>query len=287
MSQNHPWSIELPKFGDAEQFTTWSGEQFARCDDSGFGQRFAEACPLPGIDPPAYQHRMLEFGGEHLLAGIRFKGGDVTHPFIDLLAWTGEPSPDWIPAIKNEFARLKPLSIRYAWPSDKPPPWMGEVDQYVYAGFPKCEPQEQIPPAHDLSWYQDFREHFDAWRSCSPLGKDVSPAETGDFQACLDDGHVAVASDNDGSFLGVAACRRGNQRALTGWTIIEEFVIPAAQGRGLGTALQLGLMQHLPECALVWGPIDGKNFASQATAARCGREAVETWWFVPIEPECR
>ena len=109
----------------------------------------------------------------------------------------------------------------------------------------------------------------------------MSPSDSDALHACLDDGHIVVAADGH-KFLGLAACRWRTERAFDGWSIIEEFVVPEAQGRGLGTALQRGLMHLLPRGDLVWGTIHGTNAASLATAARCGREPVETWWFVPL-----
>ena len=65
--------------------------------------------------------------------------------------------------------------------------------------------------------------------------------------------------------------------------IVEEFVVPEWRGRKLGVALQRALMSRLPVDDLVWGTILGANVASQATALRCGREMVETWWFAPVK----
>ena len=99
--------------------------------------------------------------------------------------------------------------------------------------------------------------------------------------ACLERGRVVLATDGH-KFLGVAACRWRAERAFAGWSMLEQFVVPEAQGRGLGATLQRGLMQRLPPGDLVWGTIHAANIASQVTAARCGREIVETWWFVPL-----
>lgn len=274
------WCSDIPRFGDADQYSKWLKEQHDKCNDEAFGQRFAASCPVPGLMAEAYQHRRFEVGGETLLAGIRFKGGDLAQPFVDLLAWTGAPSPQWIPATTREFSSFNPLAVRFCWSQDTEPPWPGEVDQYVYAGRARGAVHQWIMPARDCSWFDDFRRRFDEWQNTSRLGTEVRPAEADEFKACLDDGHVVVASC-DGTFLGVAACRRQSERAFVGWSIVEEFVVPQAQGRGLGTALQRGLMQCLPADELVWGTIHHKNMPSRKTAARCGRQAVETWWFTP------
>lgn len=279
-----PWNVDVPRLGDAHRLSNWLEAQRARCHDDTFARQFAEACPVPGVEAAAYRHRQMTVGGETLLVGIRFKGCDVAQPFVDLLAWTGEPQSAWIPAIGEEFAAFRPQAVRLGWSRETPPPWPGEVDQHVFAGRVggPYAGHELVISARDLAWFDDFHREFEQWRGASPLGDEVFPSELADFQDCLDSGHVVVAA-HDGRFLGVAACRRLAERAFAGWTIVEEFVVPEAQGRGLGTALQRGLLQRLPTGDVVWGTIHGRNLASQATARRCGRELVETWWFTPLE----
>ena len=276
-----PWCSELPRFGDPARVTDWLEKQLALCDDDAFARSFAASCPVSGLNCNAYRHRKLDVDGETLLVAIRFKGGDVAQPFVDLLAWTGEPCPGWIVAIEEAFAPFAPQAIRFRWSRDTPPPWPGEVDQHVFAGPAAGASHASVVPACDLSWFDEFRRSFEVWRTSSLLGLEVSPSDPGELNACLDDGHIVVATDGD-KFLGLAACLWRTERAFDGWSIIEEFVVPEAQGRGLGTALQRGLMHLLPPGDLVWGTIHGTNAASQATAARCGREPVETWWFVPL-----
>jgi len=276
-----PWCLDIPRFGNPARVSAWLKKQLALCDDDAFARRFAASCPVSGLDFDTYRHRTLDVEGETLLVGIRFKGCDTTQPFVDLLAWTGEPCPSWIVAIKEAFAPFTPRALRFRWSRDTKPPWPGEIDQQMFAGPAAGASHASVTPARDLSWSDDFRQAFDFWRSSSLLGSEVSPADLDELNACLDDGHIVVATDG-ATFLGLAACLWRTERAFEGWSIVEEFVISEAQGRGLGTALQRSLMRRLPPGDLVWGTIHGTNVASQATATRCGREPVETWWLVPF-----
>lgn len=252
------------------------------CDDDSFARGFAASCPVSGLGIDAYRHRKLEVNGDTLLVGIRFKGCDIAQPFVDLLAWSGEPCPGWIVAIEEAFAPFAPRAVRFRWSKESDSPWGGVVDQYVFAGPAVGTSHPSVEPARDLLWYDDFRQSFDDWQTSSPHGQEVCPSDLDDLKECFNNGHIAVAAEND-NFLGLAACIWQTERALEGWSIKEEFVVPKAQGRGLGSALQRGLMHLLPPGDLVWGTIHGSNVASQATAARCGREPVETWWFVPLD----
>ncbi len=273
-----PWSSNYPRFGDPSRVSDWLEKQLTLCDDDSFAQRFAASCPVLGLGFDAYRHRKLEVEGDTLLVGIRFKGGDTAKPFVDLLAWSGEPCSGWIVAIEEAFA---PQAVRIRWSNESDLPWEGEVDQYVFAGPAIGTSHPSVEPARDLSWYDNFRQAFDDWQTSSSLGQEVCPSDFGELKECLNNGHIVVAAEND-NFLGLAACIWQKERAFEGWSIKEEFVVPEVQGRGLGSVLQRGLMHLLPPGDLVWGTIHGTNAASQATAARCGREPVETWWFVPL-----
>jgi len=276
-----PWCLDVPRFGNPAQVSDWLEEQLALCDDDDFAQRFAAACPILGQGCDAYRHRKLDVEGETLLVGIRFKGCDVDQPFVDLLAWTGEPCPGWINAIKDAFAPFAPQAVRFRWSRETAPPWPAEIDQHVFAGPAAGTSHANVSPARDMSWFDDFHHAFNRWKTSSPLGQEVSASSVDELNACLEDGHIVVASDGD-MFLGLAACLWQTERAFEGWSIMEEFVVAEAQGRGLGIALQRGLMHRLPPGDLVWGTIHGTNVASQATAARCGRAPIESWWFVPL-----
>lgn len=282
MSSNVNWNSLIPRFGSAGQWQSWLNEQLARCDDVSFGERFAEFVPFDGIAPASYQHRILRVDNAQLLAGIRFKGGDHTFPFVDLIAWSGEPTNAWPAALTHSFAEFHPRAFRWASTDvAAPPQWSGEVDQHVVAGLPNGCTHPLIQPANDLSWFDTFENAFREWQATDPIGDEVCPTEREVFEECLATGHVVIAQDR-GQFLGVAACKQDAERSFTGWCMQEQFVIPAAQGRGLGTALQQALMRQLKPTDTLWGTIHGNNAASLAVAKKCGRQVVETWWFTPV-----
>lgn len=279
-----PWSLNLPRFGDAEQKSKWLQRQVAKCDDAKFGRDFAEYCPVPGVEPEAYQHRILNVDGERLLTGIRFKGCDLAKPFVDLIAWTGEPAAHWKTAVAKAFAPFQPLWMRFAWLPDSDTPWPAEVDQHVIAGPARGKAHDLISAVSDLSWYQDYHKDAEQWRETTPVGEEVITSTEDELQKCLDEGHVVVAM-HAGEFLGMAACKRDLNQALPGWWIAGEYLVPQARGQGLGTALQRSLMNCITDGELVCGTIHGTNAPSLATARRCGREIVETWWFAPLRNE--
>lgn len=277
------WPLGGPRFGNPATFQGWLTAQLARQHDESFAEGFAKACPVAGVSAQAYLHRLLRIDEESLLVGIRFKGGDLRHPFVDLLAWTGTPTDSWCAAIATEFEAFEPQALRYAWPvgMDSEAPLPGEMDQVFFAGPARGTSQSGITRVTSLECYEDFEASHAQWRSSNELGAEVWPASQEELRDATQRGRLVVAREHD-RFLGLAACLPGSERSFSGWMMLEEFVVPEAQGHGLGARLQQSLMAELPQGELVWGTIHGKNQASQHTAVHCGRQAVETWWFVPL-----
>ena len=291
MPPRHNWQLRVPDYGCEVAFAAWAEEQVAKCEDLDFAQRFQRACPVDSLSHLAYLHRFLDTPKGELLAGIRFKGGDVAQPFVDVLAWTANPHTSWCSSIANSFAKFTPKRMRLGWASGGDLPWpnfqdVAIVDQYFVAGIAKGSMHETVTNATDLTWHEDFEREFGKWQqharlAGNPVAGEVHAASTQEMQSCLDNSHVVVAHDQNGRFLGVAAIERQKERSFDGWCMIEEFVALDAQGQGLGAQLQRSLMS-LISGELLWGNIDRTNSASLATARKCGREVVETWWFVDI-----
>ncbi len=276
----------------------WLSEQQARCHDAGFNERFAAACPVPGVAAAAYAHQ-LSCGQPNLLAGIRFKGGSVALPFIDLLAWD-QPLYEaavWeavLQRLRSHFAPFAAPFVRVRWPGREPPPCgrAREVDQFLLAGgldsLVAAPPTSrlQFAPARDLAWKPSFEESFKAWADAAgPLADEVAPSTRADFETCLQTGAV-VCAWHQGVWAGVAAAASADERVLSGYCVFEQFLAGSARGRGLGVELQAGLISALRRLAasqaVLWGTIHGSNGASVKTAQRCGREVVETWWFLEL-----
>ena len=267
----------------------WLDAQLGLIDDVAASARFAAWCPVPQVPESAYRHRILP-GDPALLAGIRFKGGDLAQAFVDLLAWDGVVGAGTNARLIHAFREFAPKMVRVRWPGAEEPPLFTQcsVDQVVLSGPLEALKRRPRPvgtlvlePATDLAWYDEFRAEFAAWQGgAGPLGAEVFPASKEDFEGCLQSGAVLCAMD-EGHWVGVIATRREAERFGEGYCVTEEFLAASARGRGLAAALQRGLIDALPAKPgdLLWGTISHANQPSQRTASRCGREVIETWWF--------
>jgi L-amino acid N-acyltransferase YncA len=292
------WSAAGRREG-RELASRWLDRELSRIDDVDVMLRFARACPLEGVAPEAYAPRWLA-GPPGVLAGIRFKGGDVTQPFVELIAWDA-PIADagtWrevLGRLRDAFTMFAPSCVRVRWPGDAPPPGVEQplLDQWLVAerlAVLRDGPSRPVPqgitvgPVQDVEWFPQFAAEFASWRAgAGELGDEVFPAERADLQGCLDGGAVICLWDR-GSWLGIAAARREDERDMAGYGVLEEFLAPNGRGRGYAKLLQQALIAALEDTgsSYLWGTVHAGNAPSLAAARSVGRDVREGWWFLPI-----
>ncbi|MBX3467819.1 MAG: hypothetical protein KF878_13120 [Planctomycetes bacterium] len=82
------------------------------CEDEGWAASFAAGCPVEGARPRDYLQRVLPLpGGGEVVCGIRFLGGDVRQPFVEVVAWDRPLAPRWPAlalALRAAFSRFAP-----------------------------------------------------------------------------------------------------------------------------------------------------------------------------------
>lgn len=270
--------------------------------DPEFAARFARHCPIPGAQPHDYLHRLVSPApGQHLLAGIRFKGGDLGWPFIELLAWDHPLHPQDTLAralhhLQREFALFSPRAVRLLRDDMRPDslqggPWRLEEDLcYLAAPLDQLQRQERpsgleqlrVAPARDLSFYPRYLASWQAFqRGQAPWRKEVTRTTEGDFEDCLRFGVVAQAWLGT-RWLGLFAARRLTERYFKGYVVQDMMVDQALRGQGWAAALQRGALELLPASHGEWlyGTIHANNTPSLSTALRCGRRRTSTYVFL-------
>lgn len=267
------------------------------CEDEAWAERFARGCPVDGARPRDYLQRVLALeGGGEVVVGVRFKGGDLAQPFVDVVAWDRDLAPAWpavVARVREAFAVFAPPRVRLCLPADRrPPDPRAEPDLHLVAGPVRALRADARPwpdgvrveRRTSLEWFDDYAREFAAWRAqAGSLGHEVSPEDRDSLERCLADGAL-VALTVGGAWAGLAGARRASLWALDGFEVAEEFVTAEFRGRGLAPWLQRGLIDALDPAGdpLLFGTIHATNAPSLATARRCGREVVATTWFVPI-----
>lgn len=225
----------------------------------------------------------MEVDGGTALIGIRMRGSDVRHPFVDLVAWSG-PLAVLVPAAFAELAVFGPTVARVRCPGTTPPATSlsATVDQWMCAGRVPAGDRGPVTlaPIDDPEAALRFvGDAYSRWGTRSPsLTGVVRPMDDAELAASSADGG-AFWIEADGEPVGVLCASRAVDREWAGWCVIEEVLDPTHAGRGLATMAQRALGERLGD-AVLFGTIAGTNEASLRTAHRAGRPRVGAFWWL-------
>ncbi len=259
--------------------------------DDDFAARFHAACPAPGTTAADYRTRRLAAPGGTLLAGIRFRGGDLGFPFVEVLA-DHAVSPAIAPIVAAAFAPFRPRAMRAwrlgpagpdfaAWPGANQDAayWAGRASELRARPRPARFEDLAVVPVTDQACRPQLEAAYAAFHAaCPALARDVTledAATLGRAQAA----GLLLEARVGGEWAGVIAAAPESHLGLTGWLVVEEILAAPFRGRGLGPALQRHLLERLPGDGVLFGTIHRDNAPSARTAAALGREVVaESWW---------
>ena len=250
---------------------------------------YARHCPIPGTKPSEYAPRLLSLGSEcQVIAGIHFRGGELTFPFVDVSAET-EPLPldAAVELLSKEFRNFEPRALRVWRSAEESAPEGGEDDFVIRTAplrellsAPRLAGSERIrlEPDPELTSYEEYRALYEI---SAPKSSRVSPETRSSLRRCVEQGaffHVSV----DATPAGFMAARPEAYRWWKGWVIVEEILHPDFRGQGLGAAMQQKFLDELdPERGeAVFGTIAADNLPSLKTSERVGRRSVEVGSFV-------
>lgn len=275
------------------------GVQLGRCTDMGHAKSFAG---LIGRGAPAdYLQRVIDVDGAQVLCGVRFLGGDAAQPFVDVIAWTGAcpPLARVAEAVVGAYGVFDVRCARVFDAGTGAPSvgdgWRVRGDQAVCGaplgvvaqsdagrGSASVELEDAQPDEADAF----VREAYAAFRARSvELAERVPPTDLEGLAECEGKGRLSWWLI-DGARAGLIAVSRETWFGLDGYLVMEEVVSGAHLGRGSAALAQRALARELalesPDLTL-FGTIDCANEASLRTAARVGRAAVATWWFIERE----
>jgi L-amino acid N-acyltransferase YncA len=268
------------------------------------GEGFERNMPVAGATPAMYNHRVLEVAGMQVMLGIRFRGGDISIPFVDLVRSSHEiTTPAQVEAIcdlvRQEFAIFKPLMVRFYQPAhlefqiDVPG---SSGDKRVLAA-PLTTMLEHSKPdglervilrrAETLEFYEQYAETYASIYQERPwLPTESTPESLEDMREYLETGHVFEVLV-DGQWAGITgADHRSDEFALRGFVVLEMLLAKFARGQGLGAAVQYRLAEALQTSAapedVLYGTIGSNNPPMLKTAARVGRVDLGGWIWVDL-----
>ena len=270
------------------------------CRDRARAERVARRCPVQGAQTGDYRGQLLDLGDLVVLAGLRFKGLDVGHPFVELIAAGSDLLGPGVlsrccAALMQAYRVFKPRSVRIQLGAHQPIEAAAasvevEPDLRILVG-PIAELQTSPKPRHydaitiqrcsDLGFYDRYQRTLEAARRERPhLAESLYVSTKEDMQALLAEGHTYEAWIDE-RWGGLIAAASGRYMGRDGFVVHEELLIPELRGQGYGAPLQRHLIDRLDgaDGALLYGTIHHANTASLRTARRCGRIDVGGYYF--------
>ena len=295
------------------QLASGLADEAGRVGDVVFGAEFRDgvmsgAGIAASTDPLDWANRRIDLPtGGWAVAGIRFRGLDVTRPFVDVVATTEPPTPDGLATVAESvapaYAPFGPLCLRFELPEPAPllerlgaDERFGEgcaVDQYVVAGtvealrtWPRAASYDDISlrrgGAEQLA--QRAAAIYDELGRRNPdLRMWACPEDAASLGACAEDG-LLFEVVLTGEAVGVVAAVRGDAHGLSGFSVEELCLAAGSRGRGLAAGVLQRLADELPaeDGDVLWGTIHPDNAPSLRNSVSVGREVVGGYtWVTP------
>jgi L-amino acid N-acyltransferase YncA len=292
-----------------EQVRAAMTPEIDRVANSDFGQEFRDLVGL-GVapDPLDWANRRIELPtGGWALTGIRFRGGDVSRPFVDIVATTEPPTPDGIATVAASvvpaYRAFDPLCLRVDAPDPSalieqlgPDPRFGPlcaVDMYVVAG-PVEELRQQLrAAAYDQVSLRAGDPQRLAERVAAVYAEliarrpDVAmwanPEGADSLAECAEEGLLFEVL-LEGEPAGVVASVRYDAHAMSGFSVQELCLDADHRGRHVAAGAVQRLADELPARPgdVLWGTVHPDNLPSLRNALSVGRVVVGGYvWVTP------
>lgn len=274
-----------------------------RTTDERAGRRLMTRFPTPGAaDPTAYLDALVPLADDSLaLTGIRFRGGDPSKPFVDILAVEGSPTERRLPvvleAVDARWSLFAPLCVRLSVASadavrvsDLGP--RSRVDLRVIAGrvadiravrLGTLDGLE-IQVASDMAWYEHYRREYDSFLAAASKHGEWAQPESYESLARATREAALFLVRLHGDLSGIYSMPRGSAHGLSGFRVQEKFLFDSIRGRGLGARVEHAVVKQLPAGRddVVFGSVEEGNLPSRASAYRLGRVDIATkLWLTP------
>lgn len=275
-----------------------------RISDAAFAREYQQHCPVPGVaDPGSYNNRVVELAdGSRCLTGIRFRGGDLSRPFVDLVAVEGTLDPLRIAEIADEvdiaWAPFEPRAIRLFHPD--PIGFLEhdrsgtQPDQFVLAA-PVTQLRHHglrdadasgiwLRPAADLEWYDRYVAELEDLFTTDPMLQEMTRAESRDDLAETRRAGLLFEIRVGDNWAGVLASPRDAGFGMRGHSMQEIMLAAEYRGRGIAVTAERQLIMRLSAGSgdVLFGTIDARNSPSLRTAQAVGRRVVGGYlWLYP------
>ncbi|MGU3499315.1 hypothetical protein [Mycobacterium sp. C31M] len=280
-SLGHEIELARALFGSPDRVSAWLSQELSRTEDDEFARSFSDHIDLPGVRHRDYLHRLIDTARGHVLGGIRFRGRDISKPFVEIIAHTFDDTAALTECVAREWEIFSPKALRV-----RLPPAAGHLlDQTVHIA--RCA--DMLPPVPEvrLAPFDHVEDALDTvrirYRELDPeLAHRVSAASRDDLRSWHDTGRLH-AIEADRTVVGALAVVPADILWIDGAVVHEEVIAAEHAGHHYASKAQRRWAADNPNPdELLIGTIDGLNVASRRAAEAAGRTRLLDLVFVPL-----
>ena len=293
-----------------EQLSRGLAVEAGRIGDLAFGGPYRDQVGLvhERTGPLDWANRVVDLpDGGWAVTGIRFRGQDLTRPFVDVVASTTPPTADGLAvladAVVDAYRVFSPRCLRVEAPDPSalltqvngdPRFGVGSgVDQYVVAGLVANLRARPHTAAYDLVALRAAPAESMAERTATTYRERLTGepesalwAQPEDVESLAESAAEGLLFEVlvDGAPAGVVAAIRADAHGMAGFSVQELCLDSHHRGRRLAAGLLQRLLAQLPARSgdALWGTIHAANSPSLHNALSVGRQVVGAKvWITP------
>ncbi len=271
-----------------------------------FARSFRSACPHPQTELEDYAFKLLPIGvTQWLVTSLRFRGGDLTWPFVQIDHST-IPIVDrngWEiveRALADAYGHIDLRAIRIFDESDEGLRELSRrqvtCDVHFYAAtlgelrtieLPALAARLEVRPVATVTdeAFARYVAIYEDMRTRSPIHRPTSVwhEKLDDLVDAARDGIVAEALV-DGEWAGLFAYLPFQELFFDGLCVLEAALARNARGRGIAAHVHRRMVElaTAPDDAVLFGHIAEGNDPSARAAMRAGRRTAGAYWWIDL-----
>jgi RimJ/RimL family protein N-acetyltransferase len=264
----------------------WLADDVRLVEDLDAKRAVAAKCPVAGRTAEEYGNRVVRVAGDlEALAGIRFRTGDPSRAFVELVT-TSRPVADaaehrrTFDAVARDFAGFSPRSVRFHVVHEAALPVPREKSDLVLAA--RVDDLRALAAAssdavllrrvgatvaydHYLNLYANF--HAEA-----PRNAELARVEDVESLAAFEADGGLFEIRIDGFFAGYCAARRCARYGVRGWLAGEIILTRRFRGQGHASSVHRRMADAIPALPgdALWAQVHEDNVASWKAGLSAG-----------------
>lgn len=291
-----------------QQASNELAEDVERLTSNELAEIFYQYAPVANVDASAYKTRMLSIDSNEILCGIRFRGMDLSRPFVNIAVTTETLTKATInkvvEQVSQDFRAFSPQYVQFYISSHLAinaedfdnAHWdyrvLANALTLLVNNISKDDsiinqPRYSLILTDDLEFYPEYEQAYKDLFDKNPDHKEMTELKAiENMTEWLAQGLIFLLKV-DTALAGIMIVERDNSLGMTGFYVNENLVFN--HYRGLGAWMQQAVIQQLANqpnkraSDMLFGTIHNDNIAAINCAKRMGRQDIGGYLWVATD----